>query len=175
MFSTAQRIQEYSGFMTSVVLIMLAVISATSLIHEHMMVVPSASISIGQVDVHRRPRTGYNYRNQEYSSMYFDLEADLRPVFNWNTKQIFVYLTASYPGRPFANKVVLWDRIIQNKEDAKFSLHNESSAYEIYDVGGKFNERTATVRLEWNHQPFVGFLTYNKSPESTKFAFPSLE
>jgi signal peptidase complex subunit 3 len=26
----------------------------------------------------------------------FDLEADLAPLFNWNVKQLFLYLTAEY-------------------------------------------------------------------------------
>jgi len=28
--------------------------------------------------------------------MHFDLNADLTPVFNWNVKQLFVYLVAEY-------------------------------------------------------------------------------
>ena len=28
--------------------------------------------------------------------MNFDLEVDLNPVFNWNVKQLFVYLAAEY-------------------------------------------------------------------------------
>lgn len=26
----------------------------------------------------------------------FDLKADLNPIFNWNVKQLFLYLTAEY-------------------------------------------------------------------------------
>lgn len=36
---------------------------------------------------------------KENSKLIFDLESDLTPLFNWNTKQVFVYLTAEYPGK----------------------------------------------------------------------------
>ena len=49
----------------------------------------------------------------------FDLQADLTPLFNWNVKQLFLYLTAEYetPAN-VVNQVVLWDKIIQRGENA---------------------------------------------------------
>lgn len=48
--------------------------------------------------------------------MTFNLEADLRSVFSWNTKQLFVYLQAEYetPSNKI-NQIVLWDAIIEEK------------------------------------------------------------
>ena len=49
----------------------------------------------------------------------FDLQADLAPLFNWNVKQLFLYLTAEYETQANAvNQVVLWDKIIQRGENA---------------------------------------------------------
>jgi signal peptidase complex subunit 3 len=44
----------------------------------------------------------------------FNLEADFAPAFDWNTKQLFLYMTAHYKTRAnVLNQVVLWDHIIQ--------------------------------------------------------------
>ena len=49
----------------------------------------------------------------------FDLQADLTPLFNWNVKQLFLYLTAEYETQAnVVNQVVLWDKIIQRGENA---------------------------------------------------------
>ena len=49
----------------------------------------------------------------------FDLKADLTPLFNWNVKQLFLYLTAEYETQAnVVNQVVLWDKIIQRGENA---------------------------------------------------------
>lgn len=74
--------------------------------------------------------------------MNFDLDADLTPLFNWNTKQVFVYLTAEYDGgskrTDISNKVTFWDKIILTKEDAVLSLRNQRSTYSVYDVQRSF-------------------------------------
>ena len=41
------------------------------------------------------------------------IDADLRSVFNWNVKQLFVYVTAEYEtDANVLNQVVVWDSII---------------------------------------------------------------
>lgn len=46
----------------------------------------------------------------------FDLNADLRSIFSWNTKQLFVYVQAEYETEDNKrNEIVLWDSIIQQK------------------------------------------------------------
>ena len=48
--------------------------------------------------------------------MTFDLTADLRTVFNWNVKILFLFLTAEYESTTNAiNQVVIWDKIITRK------------------------------------------------------------
>ena len=51
--------------------------------------------------------------------LFFLLQADLNPLFNWNVKQLFLYLTAEYetPNNKL-NQVVLWDKIILRGENA---------------------------------------------------------
>lgn len=46
----------------------------------------------------------------------FNLDADLRSAFSWNTKQLFVFLRAEYTSDDGGlNQIVLWDSIIQQK------------------------------------------------------------
>ncbi|KAK9476014.1 signal peptidase 22 kDa subunit [Lipomyces japonicus] len=173
MHSNVQRVQQYFGFLTTVVLSLAVALSLTSIILDQFITVPSSSISLDTLNVrYGRPQIGYDTRRQEYAFMTFDLSADLSSLFNWNTKQLFVYVAATYPGRPYSNKIVVWDTIIRDKQDAYISLKNQTADYAIYDVTGKFNGRNATLSLEWNVQPYVGILTWNKSPEKTRITFP---
>ena len=62
----------------------------------------------------------YSSRKEEYAIIKFSLDADLSSLFTWNTKQIFVYVTADWTtpaaftkdGRPHNNSAVIWDSII---------------------------------------------------------------
>lgn len=57
-------------------------------------------------------------RTEELASLRFDIKTNLNPLLNsYNTKQLFIYLTASYDEGVLnqgqgEHEVVLWDRII---------------------------------------------------------------
>merc|ERR1719214_7712 len=47
------------------------------------------------------------------------IDADLQSVWNWNVKQLFVYITAEYETEAnVLNQVVVWDTIINDKPSA---------------------------------------------------------
>jgi hypothetical protein len=53
----------------------------------------------------------------------FNLDADLRSVFSWNTKQIFVYVQAEFPTDDFhVNQVSIWDQIVVSKVGTLVSI-----------------------------------------------------
>lgn len=58
----------------------------------------------------------YSTKREEYAHVTFDLDADLSSLFNWNTKQVFLYITATYPSSTSssapASEAVIWDAII---------------------------------------------------------------
>jgi hypothetical protein len=58
----------------------------------------------------------YSTKREEYAHVTFDLDADLSSLFNWNTKQVFLYITASYPSSSPStippSEAVIWDAII---------------------------------------------------------------
>lgn len=114
-----------------------------------------------------------NGKPKENSKILFDLDADLTPLFNWNTKQVFVYLTAEYPGKTddAANKITYWDKIIQSPQEAKIALKDARAKYSVWDVEKSFRGRNATLRLEWNIQPWVGPLLFGQTETETTFQF----
>lgn len=114
-------------------------------------------------------------KEKENNKLTFDLQADLTPLFNWNTKQIFVYLTAEYPGKSegSSNKVTYWDKIITSKDNANLTLQNEKSKYSVWDVEDTFRNREATVKLEWDIQPYVGMLISGETTGEVDVVFPT--
>jgi signal peptidase complex subunit 3 len=58
----------------------------------------------------------YSTKKEEYAIIKFSLDADLSSLFNWNTKQLFVYITAEWPSstttNTTTNQAVIWDTII---------------------------------------------------------------
>lgn len=88
-------------------------------------------------------------KEREYAFVKFDLSTDLRPLFNWNTKQVFVSLVADYSTPSYVssfflkrelrdtdldfqpeNSVVLWDRILTSSRHARINLQDARQKYE---------------------------------------------
>lgn len=66
----------------------------------------------------------------------FDLQADLTSLFNWNVKELFLYLTAEYKTKDNdLNQVVLWDKIILRGENALLDYKNMNTKYYFWDDG----------------------------------------
>lgn len=100
---------------------------------------------------------------------------DLRSLFHWNTKQVFLYLSAEYTNRqgvreftqdrfiwvllPIAtsfgslrpdffvflfrhhqlqNEVVIWDRIVRRRQDARVRIENGQNKYFFKEHSGSF-------------------------------------
>lgn len=105
----------------------------------------------------------YSTKREEYAQIRFDLDADLSPLFNWNTKQLFVYVYATYSSSDNANtqtrasEAIIWDSIIPAspspyswealKEKATAllpaSLTSSSSAKSAGKRGAKRNSKTS--------------------------------
>jgi len=105
----------------------------------------------------------------------FNLDADFTPAFDWNTKQLFLYMTAHYKTRNnVLNQVVLWDHIIQRGEPTKISLRNQHTKYYFWDDGNglKANDNI-TLTLSMNVIPNAGLLPISTVPSVHTFAFPN--
>lgn len=72
----------------------------------------------------------HSTKKEEYAHIKFDLSADLTSLFNWNTKQLFVWITATYPSKSPSSppsQAIIWDVII-NSESQK----NPSTPFTLY-------------------------------------------
>ncbi|KAI1932881.1 Signal peptidase complex subunit [Ophidiomyces ophidiicola] len=120
MHSALNRIQGVFGFFTSVALV-LGVLTAFSVVLHP--AEPITTVKLSNIQVVRGRPHYYSVKREEYAQIKFDLDADLSSLFNWNTKQLFVYVLASYPSTvstsssPPKNlttitESVIWDTII---------------------------------------------------------------
>ncbi|KAK2725130.1 hypothetical protein QYM36_001547 [Artemia franciscana] len=128
------------------------------------------------VNVHINPVVA-NIYPQEYSEfdlgvLNLDLKTDLKPLFNWNVKQLYVYLTAEYHTKHnILNQVVLCDKIIKNRDEAKLDLKGLTVWF-----GDKENElrgnENIVLTLSWNLVPNIGFLPRYSGTGAKVINFP---
>ncbi|CAE6397680.1 unnamed protein product [Rhizoctonia solani] len=117
----------------------------------------------------------YSKKEQEIAWFRFDVQADLNPLFTWNTKQLFVYIVAEYTNQKgFANEVVVWDRIVRRKRDSKLNIETARAKYPIRDPSLSFRNSTDVhFTMRYNVMPWIGGLTYGtgaKINEPVSFA-----
>ncbi|XP_038659834.1 signal peptidase complex subunit 3 [Scyliorhinus canicula] len=104
----------------------------------------------------------------------FDLSADLKPIFDWNVKQLFLYLSAEYKTKNNAlNQVVLWDKIVLRGDKTKLDLKDVKSKYFFFDDGnGLKGNENITLTLSWNVVPNAGILPLVTGSGHSSAAFP---
>merc|ERR1719162_1946894 len=88
------------------------------------------------------------------------IDADLRSVFNWNVKQLFVYVTAEYEtDANVLNQVVVWDTIINDAPSAWIRSSQTVNKYSLTDQGYGLKGNNVSLVLNWNTVPSTGLLT----------------
>ncbi|KAM0342252.1 hypothetical protein ACHAPU_009657 [Fusarium lateritium] len=190
MFNTLTRGQNAFGFFTTVAFVVAAFIAASDFLTARAPGVNNIKASNVQV-VRGRPHY-YSTKKEEYAIIKSTLDADLSSLFTWNTKQVFVYISAEWPGPDNStNEAVIWDKIItspsadhlQNigpiamkklKRSAegksidtnrgKLSWNNQRPKYQITHPSGKVAQTSdVTLKLHYNVQPWVGLLTWDQT------------
>jgi signal peptidase complex subunit 3 len=131
MHSALVRVQNVFGFFTTVAFTVAAVIALSSFIQPQS---PSAKIQLRNVQVVKGRTHWQAQKREEYAHIKFDLDtgtlsilylpykfvslisvSDLNTLFNWNTKQVFLYLKAVYPStKPSepASEAIIWDAVL---------------------------------------------------------------
>ncbi|KAF2170775.1 hypothetical protein M409DRAFT_35854 [Zasmidium cellare ATCC 36951] len=118
MHSSLVRIQNVFGFFTSVAFAVAAAIAISVILSPQS---PSASLELKKVKVAKGRPHYYSTKREEYAHITFTLDADLTSLFNWNTKQIFLWVSASYPSpnnHPATppSEAIIWDAIIPHDQ-----------------------------------------------------------
>jgi hypothetical protein len=92
-------------------------------------------------------------------------------VFNWNVKQLFVYVSASYSTqRNGTNEVVVWDKVVNSSSAAVLKYVNEFNKYPLVDRRQELRNAQITLSLSWDIMPITGLL----SRRSRQFALLQL-
>lgn len=122
MHSSLNRLQTSFGFFTTCAFTLAGLIAFISLLPlPTPPYPPSATIVPRDIQVLKGRPHYYSSKREEYTTIRFDLDADLSPLFNWNTKQLFVYVTANYPTTTIGgdggkgtegSESIIWDLII---------------------------------------------------------------
>ncbi|NWQ75099.1 SPCS3 peptidase, partial [Columbina picui] len=112
----------------------------------------------------------------------FDITADILNgknglqtfIFDWNVKQLFLYLTAEYSTRKNAlNQVVLWDKIMLRGDNPRLFLKDMKTKYFFFDDGnGLKGNRNITLTLSWNVVPNAGILPLVTGSGHVSVPFP---
>ncbi|ATY59830.1 microsomal signal peptidase subunit (gp23), putative [Cordyceps militaris CM01] len=187
MYNSFNRVQNVFGFFTTVACVFGAFIAATDLFSPRN---PAADISPDNIQVVKGRPHYYSNKKEEYAVLRFSLDADLSSLFTWNTKNLFVFVTADWPGPDnTTNSAVIWDTIITNPSAdhllnigpatlkklrrssagksidpsrGKLKLKNQKPKYQITHPSGKIAlTQDVTLKLHYNVQPWVGLLTWN--------------
>lgn len=166
MFSLNQRFQHVSSLALSCSFLVIVLIAATSwlqLVKDNVFELESQLSHIRSATrFAKQKRYGGSAVNPtEVSKIRFNADFDFSRLFNWNTKQVFAYVTAEYEGdeNPHTmNEITIWDKIIPSRDNATFTLSDIDAKYQLWDLESKITERPLTFKLHWNIQPWFGFL-----------------
>ncbi|KAI8366723.1 signal peptidase 22kDa subunit [Radiomyces spectabilis] len=172
MYNLQQRANVLLSYALTALSCVLGVIALISAIKGYPAVDNNITIDNNLVRIVKRRYGPENYDygqpKSDFARVAFDLDADFTPFFDWNTKQIFVTVIAEYETKTHnRNSIVLWDRIITRKDDAKLSLKKVSNKYALIDVSRKWTSQQANLSLHWDITPHVGILQGGRSSMSS--------
>mmetsp|Transcript_1107 Transcript_1107/g.1524 ORF Transcript_1107/g.1524 Transcript_1107/m.1524 type:complete len:177 (-) Transcript_1107:241-771(-) len=105
----------------------------------------------------------------------FDIDADLRPAFHWNIKQLFVYVVASYTSdlNP-KNQIVLWDKIVEATDSDHQKILKQDNVfvkYALVDQADNLRGQDVTLTLMWDHMPITGMLYMGEQDKTQTSSF----
>ncbi|KAL0483293.1 signal peptidase complex subunit 3 [Acrasis kona] len=192
MFSWKSRASTIGSYSTSVLGGLVIVLALSS----YILTPPSSILDVtltanSLVKLHQYRRVG-----GDGALFYFDLKTDLKPLFHWNLKMVYVYLSAEYKTqRNEINQVVLWDTIVEREElnhtrkEAKkhgqlrrrpiyhtkgvLDLEDLKCKYILLDDGFNLRNQNVTFKLNWNIVPNAGLMFDQIHPKTTSMVLPS--
>lgn len=95
----------------------------------------------------------------------FDLNADLRPVWSWNVKHLYVSVVADYESATHTrNEVVVWDDILSSAEEAEVLRPGQWNKYSLKDHGYGLKGRDVKLLFKYSVMPYMGVLMYGEQP-----------
>jgi len=132
-------------------------------------------LATGAVIVKSVPDYSVSQHENDLGVLTFDVKANLTSIFNWNVKQLFLYVTAEYETKQNKlNQVVLWDKIILRGQNPIVNLKNLHTKYYFWDDGhGLKGNQNVTMTLSWNIIPNAGSLPNIMGVGNHRVSFPA--
>ena len=120
-------------------------------------------LSVQNTKLYENSRTKWDEAEFEFS-----LKADLRGIYNWNVKLIYLYLEIDYFSDN-RNEVIIWDKIIWREElnSTLFNMKNTRSKYLVKTKAHDLRGKKPTATLKWEVIPITGFVYKMKSEPFT--------
>ncbi|XP_037783180.1 signal peptidase complex subunit 3-like [Penaeus monodon] len=132
------------------------------------------------------PEYAVSREKNDLGALRFDLNTDLTPLFNWNTKQLFLYLTAEYQTQNNkVNQVVFWGKIFQRGGNFvatqkppqyyfwdTFHIERRSNYFQLFFIHS--GHKNVSLYLSWNIIPIAGTLPTWSGTGAYKLAFPQI-
>lgn len=113
-----------------------------------------------------------NVGGRDRAVLTFDVKADLRTVWNWNVKNLFVFVVAEYEtSKHNLNQVVIWDKIVQKQEDALIDYSDVYNKYDLKDYGSRLRKANVNLTVHWDIMPMTGRL-YSEKQGFNSFQLP---
>jgi signal peptidase complex subunit 3 len=133
MHSVLSRLNAIFAFTVSVVAVLGAGLYLTSFIYEQN---GQVDLSTSKVLVKHAAEMTAGRKKNDVAFLNFNMDVDLSHLFNWNVKQLFLYLTAEYTTKSNKiNQVVLWDKIILKGQNTNLKLKSLKTKYNLWDDG----------------------------------------
>ncbi|SBS81798.1 signal peptidase complex subunit 3, putative [Plasmodium ovale] len=122
------------------------------------------------IDLKSVRRLVYNkYIKGDEAVLTLDLSFDMRKAFNWNLKQIFLYVLVTYETpEKIQNEVIIHDFILNNKNEAIGNFKNILNKYSLKDYYNGLRNNTIQLQVCYKYMPKVGF---SRSYEGAKISY----
>ena len=103
-----------------------------------------------------------------------NLNTNLTELFDWNVKQLFLFLTAEYRTKENElNQVVLWDKIVERDDNYIIHITRMPPKYYFWDDGnGLLANNNVTLTLSYNVVPNSGLLLNYVARGKSVLQFP---
>ncbi|CAB3402790.1 unnamed protein product [Caenorhabditis bovis] len=111
----------------------------------------------------------------DVATMKISFKADFTKVFNWNVKQLFVFLVAEYSTpKNEVNQIILWDRIVERNNRVVMDERELRTKYYCMDDGRHLlGHNNVTLILRYNVVPNAGYLRLSQARQSVSLKLPT--
>lgn len=181
MYSLSHRFSSWSSALTTALFTVAILASVLTLLTHNNDTLRSTRLKNVKAQVMMKNTRNYGAtkaKPKENAKFKFDLVADFQDVVDWNTKQIFTYVYVDLDDDTSTasdSKLVIWDKILTNKNNVYINNKNIKSKYSIWDYSPQLSGRTGHFKLGYNIQPWIGPLIFGEVDLNNTITFPEVK